>query len=96
MSVKNLKQYEASVVTKSLKGLVLKEGEKSILYDICIKYGVPIIYPSLFEDDIHHSLWGISEKGIGLVGTIIMNYLSENNGTIFHSLEELEDYLKGE
>ena len=42
MSVKNLKQYEASVVTKSLKGLVLKEGEKSKLYDICIKYNVPI------------------------------------------------------
>ena len=96
MSIKNLKQYEASVVTKSLKGLVLKEGEKTKLYDICIKYNVPITYPSLFEDDVHHSLWGISEKGIGLIGTIIMNYLSENDGTIFQSLDELEDYIKGE
>ena len=60
MSVKNLKQYEASVVTKSLKGLVLNEGEKSKLYDICIKYNVPITYPSLFEDYAHYYLWGIS------------------------------------
>lgn len=32
-------------------------------------------------------MWGISKKGIGLVGTIIMNYLSYNNGTIFHTLD---------
>ena len=52
--------------------LVLKEGEKGRLYEICIKYGIPITYPSLFEDDTHYYLWGISKNGIGLIGTIIM------------------------
>ena len=96
MSIERLKQYEASIVSKSLCGLFLKEGEKSRLYDICIKYGVPITYPCLFENDKHYYLWGISKKGVGHVGTVIMNYLSQNNGTIFQSLDELEDYLKGE
>ena len=94
MSIEKLRQYEASVVSKSLCGLVLKEGEKGKLYEICIKYGVPITYPSLFADNHHYYLWGLSKTGIGLVGTIIMNYLSQNNGIIFHSLDELEEYLK--
>ena len=96
MSIKRLEQYEASVVSKSLCGLFLKKGEKGKLYDICIKYGIPITYPCLFENDTHYYLWGVSKTGIGLIGTVIMNYLSQNNGTIFQSLDELEDYLKGE
>ena len=62
--------------------------------NICVKYNIPITYPDLFSDDTHYYLWGISKKGIGLVGTIIMNYLSYNSGTIFHTLDELEEYLK--
>ena len=96
MSIERLEQYEASVVSKSLCGLVLKEGEKGKLYEICIKYGIPITYPILFENDTHYYLWGIRKTGIGLIGTVIMNYLSKNNGTIFHSLDELEEYLKRE
>lgn len=96
MSVERLEKFEASKVAKSLCGLCLKKGEKSKLYEICIKYNIPIIYPELFSDDTHYYLWGIRKTGIGLMGTIIMNYLEENNGTIFHSLYELEEYLKGE
>ena len=94
MSVERLEKFEASKVAKSLCGLVLHEGEKGRLYDICVKYNIPITYPDLFSDNTHYYLWGISKKGIGLVGTIIMNYLSYNNGTIFHTLDELEEYLK--
>lgn len=90
----SVEKFEASKVVKSLCGLVLHEGEKGRLYDICVKYNIPITYPDLFSDDTHYYLWGISKKGIGLVGTIIMNYLSYNNGTIFHTLDELEEYLK--
>lgn len=90
----SVEKFEASKVEKSLCGLVLHEGEKERLYDICVKYNIPITYPDLFSDDTHYYLWGISKKGIGLVGTIIMNYLSYNNGTIFHTLDELEEYLK--
>ena len=91
---KRLKQCDSTIVSKSLCGLVLKEGEKGRLYEICIKYGIPITYPSLFEDDTHYYLWGISKNGIGLIGTIIMNYLSNNNGKIFNSLNEFEEYLE--
>jgi len=96
MSVERLEKIDASEVAKSLCGLCLKKGEKRKLYEICIKYNIPITYPDLFEDDKHYYLWGISSTGIGLIGTVIMNYLELNNGTIFHSLEELEEYLKGE
>ena len=96
MSMEKLKQYEAYTVSKSLCGLYLKEGEKGRLYQFCIKYEIPICYPELFADDTHYYLWGISSKEIGLVGTIIMNYLSQNNGTIFQSLDELEGFYKME
>ena len=91
MSIEN---YEASVVAKSLYGLLLKEGEKGKLYEICNKYSIPITYPSLFNDDTHYYFWGIRKCGIGLVGVFILKYLSEN-GTVFYSLNELEEYLKG-
>ena len=95
MGIERLEEFEASKVAKRLCGLYLEKGEKGRLYEICIKYNIPITYPSLFSDDTHYYLWGISKKGIGLIGTIIMNYL-EDNGTIFQSLDELEEYLKGE
>lgn len=92
----SIERLEASVVSKSLCGLYLKKGEKSRLYDICIKYGIPITYPKLFADDTHYYLWGVRKTSIGLIGTVIMNSIEQNNGTIFHSLDELEEYLKGE
>ena len=96
MSIERLERLEASVVSKSLCGLYLKKGEKIRLYDICIKYGIPITYPKLFADDTHYYLWGVRKTSIGLIGTVIMNSIEQNNGTIFHSLDELEEYLKGE
>ena len=94
MSMEKLEKYAADVQIKSLCGLYLEEGEKRKLYEICIKYNIPITYPTLFLDDTHYYLWGVRETGIGLIGTIIMNYLEANNGTIFQSLDELEEYLK--
>ena len=95
MSMEKLKKYASDVKIKSLCGLYLEEGEKKKLYEICIKYNIPITYPALFLDDTHYYLWGVRKTGIGLIGTIIMNYLEANNGTIFQSLDELEEYLKG-
>ncbi len=79
-----------------LWGLFLKKGEKRRLYEICIKYNIPISYPRLFEDDTHYYFWGIRKRGVGLISIVIMNYLNDNNGTVFHSIEELEDYLEKE
>ena len=79
---------------EELCGLVLEKGEKKRLYEICIKYGIPISYPDLFTDNADYYLWGIHKTGVGLVGTIIMHHLKQSNGTIFHSLDELEEYLR--
>lgn len=77
----------------NLCGLVLRKGEKERLYNICTKYNVPIKHPRLFNDDNHYVLWGITDSGIGLISTVIMNYLEENGGVIFNCLDELEEYL---
>ena len=95
MSTTKFEELSKKKLEDELCGLVLKEGEKKRLYEICIKYGVPIKYPNLFIDDTHYYLWGIRKSGIALVSTVIMHYLKENNGKIFDSLDELEEYLKG-
>lgn len=95
MSTKRLEELANKKLEEELCGLVLGKGEKNRLHNICIKYGIPITYPRLFEDDTHYYLWGIRKSGIGLVSTVIMHYLKENNGKIFDSLDELEEYLKG-
>lgn len=94
MATKKILVLSQKKPEEMLCGLCLRKGEKSRLYEICVKYGVPITYPNLFNDNNHYPLWGVSKKGIGLVGTVIMNYLRQNNGTIFESLDELEEYLK--
>lgn len=58
---------------------------------MCIKHQIPIFYPELFENENEYHLWGISQDGIGQIGTIIMQNLAKEK--IFHSLSELEDFL---
>lgn len=58
MSGERLEKFEVSKVAKSLCGLVLQEGEKGRLYDICVKYNILITYQDLFSDDTHYYLWG--------------------------------------
>lgn len=93
MAMKKLEENSKKTIEK-LCGLVLGKGEKRKLYELCIKYHIPISYPDLFMDNNDYYLWGISKDGVGLVGTIIMHHLKENNGKIFNSLDELEEYLK--
>ena len=92
MSMKKLEEISQNNI-RNLCGLYLEKGEKNRLYNICIKYGIHIMYPRLFEDDTHYYLWGIGRKGIGLISTVIMNYLSNKDGIIFQSLDDLEQYL---
>lgn len=78
---------------ENLCGLFLKQGEKQRLYEICINHSIPIKYPDLFDNDNNYYFWGIRKEGIGLISIVIMNYLNDNYGTVFHSLDELEEYL---
>lgn len=95
MSITKLKELKTRLKSKLICGLYLKKGKKEELYNICIKYNIPITYPNLFTDNTHYYLWGISSDGIGLISTIIMNYLTENKEKAFQSLDALEEYLKG-
>lgn len=45
-------------------GLVLNEGERDDLLRLCIKEGVPITFPELFEGK-HRYLWAFDINGIG-------------------------------
>ncbi len=74
-------------------GLEIKKGEKKRLLEICNKYGIPITYPRLFDDDNDYILWGISNKSVGLLGVVVMNQFLELGRKIFYSLDELEEYL---
>ena len=77
------------MLNDSIVGLVINDGEKDKLYQICIEYSIPILYPSLFKDDKNHHLWAFSKRGIGLAGTCIMMNLD----LVLHGIDELRMYL---
>ena len=52
-----------------LIGLVLNDGEKSRIKELCLKYGIPITFPTLFDDNINYHLWAFNKGGIGLAGS---------------------------
>ena len=72
-----------------LIGLVLEPKERDGFAALCKRYGIPLLYPRLFKGKPHH-LWGISKRGVGLLGTEIMRRLPK----ICHGLAEAEEYLK--
>lgn len=72
--------------------IISTKKERNQLYDLCVKYNIPILYPELFEEKKIYNLWGISKSGIGLVGTIIAKHISKSY--IFHSIEELKKLIK--
>lgn len=39
---------------ENLCGLFLSKGEKERVYNLCVKYNIPITYPRLFTDDNHY------------------------------------------
>lgn len=51
--------------------IISTKEERNQLYDLCVKYNIPILYPELFKEKKVHHLWGISKSGAGLVGTVI-------------------------
>ncbi|MCR4661386.1 MAG: hypothetical protein K5765_05205 [Clostridia bacterium] len=73
-------------------GLVINDGEKSALHNLCVKYNIPITYPELFSDSTEYNLWGINNDGIGLLGTFMMNKLPKDK--IIHGVKELELYIQ--
>ncbi len=74
---------------QQLIGLVIEAGEKNKLRDICLKYGIPVAFPEVFEDGKFHPMWGLSEDGIGLLGTEVMRRLPK----VLHGVDELIEYL---
>lgn len=71
--------------------IISAKEERSQLYDLCVKYNIPILYPELFKEKKVQNLWGISKTGVGLVGTAIAR--SVPNNRIIHSINELQNIL---
>ena len=77
-----------------LYGLLLNKGERDELYNLCVEFNIPILYPNLFsKDEPHHYLWGFNQDGIALLGTYIMRDLSKKN-RVFHNIKEMKNFLK--
>jgi len=86
MSKQERKQNNLYVVVISTR------EERDQLKALCIKHNIPLTYPELFEEENIQPLWGISNDGIGLVGTVIARYTPKDH--IIHSFEELEERIK--
>lgn len=72
--------------------IISTKEERNQLYDLCVKYNIPILYPELFIEKKIYNLWGISKSGIGLVGTAIARNTKKD--MIFHSLYSLEEAIQ--
>ena len=71
-------------------GLVIKDGEKERLREVCERYAIPIPYPKLFIDGKEYHLWVVSTEGIGLAGTIVMRNLPK----VLHGIGQLTVWLE--
>ena len=69
--------------------IVLKDGNKKGLYELCKKYNIGMPYEEIFNDDYEYHLFVISNNQIGLCSTIV----AKNSKKIIHGLEELEYLL---
>lgn len=72
--------------------IISTKEERNQLYDLCVKYNIPILYPELFKEKKVHHLWGISKSGVGLVGTVIARNTDKDK--IFHSIHSLEEQIQ--
>lgn len=72
--------------------IISTKEERNQLYDLCVKYNIPILYPELFKEKKVHNLWGISKTVIGLVGTVIARNTDKDK--IFHSIDSLEEQIQ--
>ena len=69
-------------------GIVIDPKEKEKLKELALKYSLQF-EESLFEDNLPHSLWGLCENRLALLGTEVMRRLPK----IIHGTEQLSRYL---
>ena len=75
-------------------GLILEPGEKEEAKRLCLRYGIPLLYPILFEDGKDHHLWGFDKNGIGLMGASVFYRFAASGGGIIRGNQELEALLR--
>lgn len=66
--------------------IISNKRERNHLYELCVKYNIPILYPELFKEKKLHRLWGVSKTGVGLVATMVIRNTSED-----HVLNAIDD-----
>ncbi len=70
--------------------LVLEDGNKKGLYDLCKRYCIDMPYEDLFFDNNQYYLFAINDSKIGLCPTIV----AKNSKKTIHGLEELTYFLQ--
>ena len=70
--------------------VVLEDGNKKGLYELCKKYNIGMPFEEIFLDDNKYYLFLICNFEIGLCSTII----AKNSKKIIHGLEELTYLLQ--
>ena len=78
-------------------GLVLKDGERGKLHELCVKEGIPILFPEMFEEKHPMKyLWAFNIKGIAGASTILMLHFTIDGIRIIHGVKELEEFFSTE
>ena len=80
-----------------LFGLLLGDGEREKLHELCVREGIPITFPELFDKDAPMKyMWSFNINGIGGAGTIVMRHLKADGIPIIHGVKELEEFFSSE
>ena len=74
-------------------GLVLNEGERDELLQLCISESIPITFPKMFKGP-HRYLWSFDVNGIGGAGTDVMRAFKSCGVRIIHGVDELKEFFK--
>lgn len=78
-------------------GLVLYEGERGKLLELCMKEGIEITFPELFDESKPMKyLWGFSVNGIGGLGTHVMRAFKKDGVKIIHGVDALTEFFTTE
>lgn len=78
-------------------GLVLYEGERTKLLELCVKEGIEITFPDLFDESQPMKyLWGFSINGIGGIGTHVMRAYTKDGVKIIYGVKSLKKFFKSE
>lgn len=70
-------------------GVVINDGEKGLLKELCFKYNIFIPFIESFDDEYNYHLFVINNYYITITSTQVMRSLK----TIIHGINDLDKFL---